>query len=319
MIREEDESRQFMNIVCATDDNYVPLCGIMLTSLFENNRDSHVVVYILTKGITKKNRSKFNKLLHDRRYDAEIHICEINDDYLTHCPIRKGDHISLAAYYRFLIPVALPANVDKVLYLDCDLLINNSLRNLYATDIDEVAIAASEDLADALLMQKNIARLGYPVSWSYFNSGVMLINVSYWRQHGIIDILFEYVSVNGDNCLYHDQDVLNAVLGNQKKIIPYKYNFSQFTLGFDQAVKSKLFQEAPVIIHYTAAKPWDWYLPNYPFKKRWEFYKSISPWRFWKGNKPMKEKIKRRLISWFYTLRGKNFPYYDDSWKKWDE
>lgn len=52
-----------MNIVCATDDNYVPLCGIMLTSLLENNRGSHVDIYILTQGLNLRSRKLFSKLL----------------------------------------------------------------------------------------------------------------------------------------------------------------------------------------------------------------------------------------------------------------
>ena len=311
-----------MNIICATDDNYVPLCGIMLTSLFENNRDSHIDVYVLTKGLHTDSMKMFDKLLKVGRYNAEIHFCEINDDLFNNCPIRQGDHISLVSYYRFLIPHSLPKGLDKALYLDCDILINDSIKTLYMTDISSVALGVCEESVDIQLAKKNIGRLGYPVSWGYFNSGVMMVNVAYWLEHHIMDKLFDYVSENQDKCLYHDQDALNAVLGNQKIFLPHRYNV--FTYVFTSAIhgydKTLFLQERPAIIHYcTPDKPWDWYLPDYPFRKQWEHYRDISPWKHWRGNKPLKEKVRRRLIVWSHVLRGKKFNIYDDSWKKWDE
>ena len=155
-----------------------------------------------------------------------------------------------------------------------------------------------------------------------FNSGVMMINVAYWLEHHIMDKLFDYVFENQDKCLYHDQDALNAVLGNQKIFLPHRYNV--FTYVFTSAIhgydKTLFLQERPAIIHYcTPDKPWDWYLPDYPFRKQWEHYRDISPWKHWRGNKPLKEKVRRRLIVWSHVLRGKKFNIYDDSWKKWDE
>ena len=93
-----------------------------------------------------------------------------------------------------------------------------------------------------------------------------------------------------------------------------------FTAGYAQYDKTVFLQERPAIIHYCSpGKPWDWYLPDYPFRKQWEHYRDISPWKHWRGNKPLKEKVRRRLIVWSYVLRGKKFNIYDDSWKKWDE
>ena len=311
-----------MNIVCATDDNYVPLCGIMLTSLFENNKDIHIVVYILTEEMNMQNKAMFDDLLYVGQYNAEIHVCEINDDLFKNCPIRNGEHISLAAYYRFLIPIVLPESEVKALYLDCDILINDSLKALYTTDINSVALGVCEECMDIQVTQQSIDRLGYPKSWWYFNSGVMIINIAYWRQHHIMEKLFAYVFKNPDKCLFHDQDALNAVLGNQKLVLPYRYNV--FTYLFTDKFKDKdisvFLQEPPAIIHYCcSSKPWDWYLPEYPFKKQWEYYKNISPWKRWRGNKPLKERLRRQVLIWLHVLRGKKFDVYNSSWKKWEE
>lgn len=314
-----------MNIVCATDDNYVPLCGIMLTSLFENNKSRHIEVYILAKGLNAKSKDSIDKLLRLKEYDANITICEIEERLFDNCPIRLGDHVSIVTYYRFLIPQILPAEADKALYLDCDMIIIDSLCNLYDMDLSGVALAAclehdgkTEISPDS---KEQIDRLGYPINWGYFNAGVLMINLAYWRENNVSNMLFEYINKYKEKCLLHDQDALNAVLGNQKKSLPHKYNFMTycFSSGHSERDKSAFLEYRPSIIHYcTQSKPWDWYLPSYPFKEQWEHYREISPWKNWRGNKTLKEKIRRILIVWSYSLRGKKLNIYDDSWKKWE-
>ena len=72
------------------------------------------------------------------------------------------------------------------------------------------------------------------------------------------------------------------------------------------------------LLEINQAKPWDWYLPDYPFVKRWKHYKNISPWKRWRGNLPLKERIRRQLLIWLHVFRGKEFDVYEDSWKKWE-
>ncbi|MDY3063131.1 MAG: glycosyltransferase family 8 protein [Bacteroidaceae bacterium] len=315
-----------MNIVCATDDNYVPLCGIMLTSLFENNKDCHIDTYIITSDLNKKNKSQLEALSTSKTgYDTTIHFCETSEQTFKNCPIRKGDHVSLAAYYRLLTPLILPTHVEKVLYLDCDIIITDSLYQLYNTDISDVSLAACAEhdgeIGKLQVSESHITRLGYPIKWGYFNSGVLLINLSYWRKNNISNTLIDYISNNKEKCLLHDQDALNAVLGGQKKFIPYKYNFMTylFTPGYATYNKDVFLEERPAIIHYcTPTKPWDWYLYDYPFSKQREHYRTISPWKNWENNMPMKKKLIRKFLSWKNKLIKKELSVYDNSWKKWE-
>ena len=104
-----------MNILCATDDNYVPYCGIMLTSLFENNKEQDIVVYLMTAELNEKNIADLDKLA--EQYHQEIHIVKVDNDVLKNCPIRIGDHVSISAYYRLMASSLLSKSVDKILYL----------------------------------------------------------------------------------------------------------------------------------------------------------------------------------------------------------
>ena len=110
------KSATLYNILCATDDNYVPYCGIMLTSLFENNKELKLCIYILAEHLSDKSRNEFATLA--RNYCQRIEIITVENEVFNKCPIRPGDHVSIVTYYRLLAPILLPSNIDTILYLD---------------------------------------------------------------------------------------------------------------------------------------------------------------------------------------------------------
>ena len=131
-----------INILCCTDDKYAPYYGIMLTSLFDNNKNEHFSIYVMTAGLKDNTHNKIKSLTN--KYHSELHIIIVNEDVLKDCPIRIGDHVTLATYYRLLTPLLLP-NIDKILYLDGDIIINGEIRPLWETNIQKNAVAAVID------------------------------------------------------------------------------------------------------------------------------------------------------------------------------
>lgn len=93
------------------DDNYVPYCGIMLTSLFENNKEENIVVYILCEKLSDKNIADLESLA--IAYNKEIRFIYLTKELFNNCPIREGDHVSIAAYYRIIAPNLLPKEIKK--------------------------------------------------------------------------------------------------------------------------------------------------------------------------------------------------------------
>lgn len=278
--------KKTINVVCAADDHYAPLCGIMLTSLFETNHDCHVEAYVLTSGFSRRNTLRLQGMAERGGYDARVNVCVVDESLFDGCPIRKGDHVRLAAYYRFLVADLLPADMQRVIYLDCDILVRGSLLPLFETPMDGAALAACVETYDPQYVE-NSRRLGYPSEHGYFNSGVLLIHLDYWRRHGVGRRLFQYVADDPDRCLWHDQDALNGVLHDRKVVLPMKYNFYSYYLhkGFlAPEVLREYLEESPVVVHYCVpGKPWDWYVPDYPFRKEWERSRRLSPWKLWGG------------------------------------
>ena len=90
-----------INVICASDDKYVPYCGVMLTSLFENNKGRKIDVYIMIdQPLSVQSTSKFKQL--QKKYNQGIHYCEVNSSFFEKYPIKGAgmDHLSIVTYYR---------------------------------------------------------------------------------------------------------------------------------------------------------------------------------------------------------------------------
>lgn len=258
-----------MNIVLATDNNYVQHCAITISSILRNNSD--VTIYVLTEDLSNKNK----KILCDEAdaYDGKIEFVMVNKDIIDSLPMPSHAylaHISRATYYRLLLPNIIPLNVNKVIYLDCDLIVNHSLEELWNIEIGKYAIAACKQIGGG----RDGNRLGIPIEYGYFNAGVLLINVQYWREHEISKALIAFLFKHSDIVVFHDQDALNVVLYDQCYYLHQRWNMNYATysnqflsmqkddLGYDYAkeIREALeYQEQPSILHYSARiKPWNW-------------------------------------------------------------
>lgn len=296
-----------INILCATDDNYVPYCGIMLTSVFENNKDVAVNAYVLTDHpLCSSNRKKMEQLA--KRYEQNIHFVLVDNNFVKNYPTKDMPYWSIAMYYRLYAEKLLPQTIDKILYLDCDIIVNGSLNELFNIDLEGKAVAAVADIYAFSDERQN--NLSYPPTAGYFNSGVLLMNLSYWRELKIGEQCLKYLTANYDKLSANDQDVLNAVLWDKKVSLPLQYNYQiQFLSSYFFNLQTPDMQqeilktfEHPLIVHFAyAIKPWSIMYYKKPFLSEWEYYQRISPWKHLckslSTRKPLNNFIKR-FIMW---------------------
>lgn len=297
-----------INIVCATDDKYVPYCGVMLTSVFENNKDRRVDVYVMIdKPLQERNQDRFAKLA--SRYGARISYCVVDKRFLERFPLKGDgiDHWSIVTYYRLYASELLPRSVDKVLYLDCDIIVDGSLKGLFDMNWDGVAAGVVPDMSTEWM--EFYQRLGYDSSKGYFNAGVVLMNLDYWRKHNTGQQCLDWLANNYERVFNNDQDVLNVVLADKKKILPVTYNYQiqlrmpYFFNTFSKELKKDVLNtKHPVIIHYAAElKPWMAYYYSYPFNDVWHKYKKMSLWKNMSDALPAQRKpiaFVKRYILW---------------------
>lgn len=263
-----------MNIVCSIDNKYVQHCCVMLISFFENNREEGHAIYLLTEKLTEDNRKTIEKLVHS--YKGKFHYHLVDSQMLASCPIREEDHLTIATYYRLLMADILPREIDKILYLDCDIVINDSIADLWNTSLDGYALAAVEELGCSL--PDVYERLEYDKKYGYFNAGVLLINLHYWRMHNLTKTFMLYIAEHYEKMKAHDQDVLNALLHDQCLHVPYKWNVEEAFYHYSVMKRWKHNRELrfvlchPKILHYTwKPKPWE-SLCKHPFRINYYSY-----------------------------------------------
>lgn len=305
-----------INILCATDENYAAYCGVMLTSLLENNRNNFISIYIIGDSLSDESKKKYVSL--QDYYHTEIHIITPPVNLFNECPIRKGDHVSIATYYRIALGEFLPKNIKKIIYLDCDILVNTDLSVLWNFSLEESPCGAVIDS----YCYDNQQRL--KIDSTYFNAGVLLIDVEKFREDCIMQKCFDILQKDPDRIKLHDQDMLNIVIGNKVKLLPVRFNMlSAFLLTehcgqpmsreLHNEIVSTIRDSSKLIIHFEAfPKPWQkGYMIEHPFAKLWNKYRLQS---MWKGAKiidaPLKTKIRSNIMSLLWTLGIKKRPKY---------
>lgn len=294
-----------MNIALCADERYSFPCGVCVTSILENNRDEKCNIYILTPGLNEKSLAKFNRL--SEIYQQKIEIITIDDSLFKN--LKVSDRFPISIYYRFLLPQLVKS--EKVLYLDCDIIVTGNIKALWDTDITNYACGVIEDQkSDDITIQNRLGQYQ-----PYFNSGVILMNLNYWREHNISSALTDFIYHNLEKCLYPDQDALNCILGNKVLFLEYKYNYQEQMLlpkreqylHMDKWKNLLPPEVIPTIIHYTCdIKPW---IKNcsHPLKQHFIKYKNISPWKDCKV-KPLYnlcEKLKKILHFCSFVLKDK--------------
>ena len=213
----------------------------------------------------------------------------------------------IEAYFRLFVTKFLPSDLHKVIYLDCDMVVCKNLTPLWNTDLDGYAIGAVTDYHNDNM--EVYTRLKYDPKYGYINTGMLLINMDYWRTNNVIDLFKDYIKNNPDKLVFADQDVLNPLFYDKKKILPICYNLSTAFLFKPQllSISSRFLPEIeeafnnPTIIHYTTDRPWFKNCSN-PMLHYWEKYRDMT---IWKGQTMDQKKlsIKRRVIHLYVYLK----------------
>lgn len=245
-------------LLVSLNKNYLPQLRVMLLSLHLNNPGTICRVYLLHRGIPTEELSKLRKVL------AQLGdtLCPIlvDESFFEKAPI--SDRYPQEMYYRLLAAQLLPQTLDKVLYLDPDILVINSILPLWETRMgDNLFAAASHSSKAELVNSVNQLRLG--TSSAYYNSGVLLINLAQCRKEIHPEEIFRYVSEHKAELLLPDQDVLNALYGNRIRPLDdliWNYdvrNYREYHVATRGMASVSWVMEHTAILHFCGReKPW---------------------------------------------------------------
>lgn len=263
-------SKQAVDVIFATNDEFCKYAAVAISSLLDNNRDLDIKIHLFTIECNELNIKKITDIV--GLFNQQIKIYVITNDLFKNFP--PTGNYSIACYLRLLTPSLLPKS-DKALYLDCDIVVRGSIRDLWNIDISDCALAGVPDAILSYNIVKNY--LDYDYFEGYINSGVLLMNLQYWRKYQVEQQLLDYL---GSHVFLKlpDQDAINIVLHNSIKIIHPKWNCHVGYFAFpplvvkEQKIYIKDLWKKAQIIHFTGpAKPWCVECVN-PYKYVWESY-----------------------------------------------
>lgn len=243
-----------MNIMMGINDTYVFPTKVMLTSLCENNKFERHCVYILYDKRNLKTENIKNIQLLERQYDIIIYPIEIDANLFNECP--TAFHLSVETYFRFMAQEVLPRDVERVLWLDADMIIINSIKNFYYQDFQDKSIVVCR--TNNPNANDFLKRLELDESVGYFNAGMILFDLKSVRKKINTKTYFDCLEKNREKIVWLDQDILNVVFANDKKILNEQlYNYTFFSDTFFSRKDYEEIKHNVYILHYVGAeKPW---------------------------------------------------------------
>jgi len=290
-------------IVCAADNKYAMPLAVTIRSVIENlNKNCKVIFFIIDGGIDNTNKQKILKSL--VLENCEVTFLSLSDSLLHHIkevhqPIEaetitiKADYVSITSFYRLLIPLLLPNEFEKAIYLDCDLVVRGDLGELWQADIGENYVLAAQDswipYVSSPTGRLNYQKLGLNSHSKYFNAGVLVINLKKWREDQLTPKAIKYFKQNLEYVGWYDQGILNALLAGQWGEIEPRWNCSPSSVYSYSSWQDSPFSEEdyynlihdPYIIHFVSAKkPWN---SRHTLLKEYFFqYVDLTAWSGWR-------------------------------------
>lgn len=237
-----------IHIAITHNDNYTEYCVTTMTSIIANKGDEEIVFHIIDGGLSEFSKSKI----------IEVPNCEVIFDKIDmdmFKEYKKADYYPVQILFTMILPSVV--NVDKLLYLDCDLVVNSSLKELWNMDIEDNYIIGVEDANGV----KYAKKFGLKKESRFFNTGMMLINCKKWRDDFIPARAVQIAIDNTGTPYGYDQTVLNQLFEGKVKYVDLKWNLQYCPINVYPTYQSKKEYKNAIkaanIVHFVGDyKPW---------------------------------------------------------------
>jgi len=269
-----DHSANTYPVVLATDENYAAPCAVVIESLLQNTANpSAIDFYIYESNLAAETKRRLEAVAD--YHGASLRIRAPDMRRLQKLPLREN--FTAVAYNKLLAPNDF-AQFERLLYLDCDVLVERDILPLFNADLDD-NIAGGVPNGPAPFIERFNSRHGFPENAPVFNTGVLLIDPEKWKDNEVSSRAVDWIEKNKNNLIYRDQDGINIVIKDDIKSIDPCWNMEARHYREKMMGISNWWDkiEEDVILHYTGSrKPWKpWtYVPR---QRRYREYLKATP------------------------------------------
>ena len=288
-----------IEVVLASDRNLIKQAGI--TAIGAIGRTSLPLNFTFLTPAADQDHADW-KMVTDlvRREGASCSLLPVTFRPST---LQLAQHLTEVTYYRLLLPRLLPADLHRVIYMDCDVYVGRDLAALWNADLAGKPLGAARDFAF-----REWSRLGIDAANGYFNAGVLLLDLDSVRRRGLFDAALKFSVEHPGALTWSDQCALNRIFSGDWTVLPQHWNFQHSDFledirrrGLRQATRAA----SACVFHFNNYdRPWLVESPH-PLKRQYlsvlEKYPQLDPasrptlGQLWKW---FKRTIKWRLISW---------------------
>lgn len=293
-----------MNVVWSSDETYTRHLAVSMLSLLEHHRTvSEVNCYIISNHITEASRRELERLAAD--YGRRIRWIDFTP-FQKRLKLDMAWPISVSSYARLFLQEMLPESVERVLYLDCDTVVCDSLEALFALDLNGAAVGGVRDF----VTERFKVAVGLAPDGVYINAGVLLIDLEKWRRENALGRFQSCIDGHNGKVFHHDQGVINDCLQGDMLVLPPRYNALTplFTLPYAglQSIWGTYYGETeraealhnPAVVHFTpgfTGQVWD-VKCRHPLRDRYLFYLEQTAWKGCLTDQ--KIALKHRIVNW---------------------
>lgn len=286
----------FVHIGYGVDNNFMRGMMTSIVSFCINNEKIEFYFHIITDNISEENKNKLKKIA--EQYKININIYIIDTNVFKKFPVFT--HLPISMYFRFMLPMLL-IDVNKLFYIDADIICIKKANNLFEIDLGEYIIGAVPNQNDE---RSNILGLKNHI---YFNSGMLIINIKEWNKIKFLEKATNLVSLNPKLFKLPDQDILNKILKNKVKYLDTIFNCFVDYRNCRKSIRN----ENIILLHFSALpKPWNVAWPiskisNDFNRNLYAYYEDKTPWK----NMPLEEPKTYKEISSYIKALYNNRKY----------
>jgi lipopolysaccharide biosynthesis glycosyltransferase len=267
-----------MNVLFCINESYWQHLAVVAASLMANNPSSKFRFVVVSASKMKDTSiAKARSMVEAQGSTLETVVYDSPENY-ERLPVHS--HLTHEMYLRLFMTQYLDSSMDRILYLDSDIVVCSDVTELWNTDLSDAYLGAAPEPYD----HKQRAPLGFGPDDLYINSGVMIVNLAKWRSDDVVSKFLAFANTHREILASPDQDIINGVFRGHIRDVGYQWNWQALMPRFlpeELELSSEQFDQirrSPRVVHFTSRyKPWFYrWQPHY--KARYMHYLTKTPW-----------------------------------------